>query len=128
MAGNNKINFIMRFKYFYLILTFLCGHSSAFSQCWPTNRPDGHAPIGVMADHLHPEGSMMIGYHFEYMQMNHPIDPMFHVHSTSGNIPHHMDMQMHMVELMYGVTGKITFMVTMPFYTMLMKVPVQNSH
>ena len=30
-------------------------------------RPDSHAPIGVMGDHMHKEGEWMVSYRFRYM-------------------------------------------------------------
>ena len=33
-------------------------------------RPDGHAPISVMADHTHPKGESMISYRFMNMSMS----------------------------------------------------------
>ena len=33
-------------------------------------RPDGHAPIGVMSDHIHKKNELMGSYRFMNMQMN----------------------------------------------------------
>ncbi|MEM6326624.1 MAG: hypothetical protein AAF791_05845, partial [Bacteroidota bacterium] len=39
------------------------------AQPWTSHRPDGHAPIGVMADHTHEAGEVMLSYRFMYMDM-----------------------------------------------------------
>ena len=36
---------------------------------WTSARPDGHAPIGVMGDHTHEKGEVMLSYRWMYMGM-----------------------------------------------------------
>lgn len=87
----------------------------------------GHAPIGVMGDHLHGEGEWMVSYRFMRMEMagsrdgtetlsadeivtsvpnrffGAPMQP-----PTLRVVPEDMTMDMHMVGLMYGLTDSIT--------------------
>jgi hypothetical protein len=76
-------------------------------------RPDAHAPIGVMRDHVHQEGEAMLSYRFEYMHMDGNIDGDSNV-STQEVLqnymvaPTSMPMKMHMLGAMYGVTDQLT--------------------
>ena len=36
---------------------------------WSSSRPDGHAPISVMADHVHHKGEFMFSYRYMTMDM-----------------------------------------------------------
>jgi hypothetical protein len=36
---------------------------------WSASRADSHAPIGVMGDHRHEAGEVMLSYRFMYMNM-----------------------------------------------------------
>ncbi len=83
----------------------------AGQSCCDLARPDAHAPITVMGDHLHPKGEAMFGYHFHFMNMDHPQDPSSgHVHGSGG-----MDMRMHMAEFMYGLSKNWTGMVMLSY-------------
>ena len=73
------------------------------------------APIGVMGDHLHEKGKFMTSYRYRYMQMNENFDGTSAVSDATvrNNFavsPTDMDMQMHMIGLMYAPTDNITFM------------------
>ncbi len=72
-------------------------------------------PIDVMGSHIHLAGDWMVGY--RYMNMGER-------HSQAGSSidfdgfrvqPTSMRMQMHMVEVMYGVTNDLTLMVMLPY-------------
>ena len=83
--------------------------------CHCFSRPDYHAPIGVMLDHAHEKGQWMISYRSMYMNMNGNISGTTPV--GDNNVfknyvmsPQNMQMQMHMLMIMYGLTDKITFM------------------
>ncbi len=83
---------------------------------WTSGRPDGHAPVGVMGDHYHHTGQVMISY--RYM-------PMFMKGNLSGSdeisdesiyqnymvSPQKMTMQMHMLGAMYAPADWVTLMV-----------------
>ena len=47
-----------------LVATAVLASSLAHADAPQTARADGHAPIGVMADHLHKAGDWMVGYRF----------------------------------------------------------------
>ena len=89
----------------------------------------GHAPIGVMGDHLHDQGEFMLAYRFMHMDMQgnrtgtgrvdadtiaasipnrffgRPMQP-----PTLRIVPTRMNMQMHMIGAMYAPTGWLTLM------------------
>ncbi|MCX2743588.1 hypothetical protein OO013_06915 [Mangrovivirga sp. M17] len=61
----NFIKFLLTGSVFLLPLFI-----SAQTELWSSNRPDGHAPIGVMGDHMHKKGELMFGYRFGIMEMD----------------------------------------------------------
>lgn len=78
-------------------------------------RPDSHAPIGVMGDHTHLKGEWMTSYRFMTMSMGPnysgstklaPSD----VHVGFPVSPVSMDMDMHMVGVMYAPSDTVTLM------------------
>jgi hypothetical protein len=84
------------------------------------NTPDSHAPIGVMGDHFHNEGEIMLSYRYETMLMKGMLDGDSDVAPSSvvaagGNYgymmtPTRMRMDMHMLGAMYGVSDDTTLM------------------
>ena len=48
-----------------LNLTFSHAHEGP----WTAARPDGHAPISVMGDHMHKMGEWMVSYRYMTMDM-----------------------------------------------------------
>jgi hypothetical protein len=95
-------------------------------ESWTSKRPDGHAPAGVMGDHLHHAGEWMVGYHFMF---NHA-EGLREGTSTRSNaevlrdgfdsVPLEMDMSMHMLEVMYAPTDWLTVMVMAQYVEMEM--------
>lgn len=100
------------------------GHAHAH----PT-RADSHAPIGVMADHMHGKGEFMFSYRFMTMNMqgnlknSSSIDPdtivttepnrffgMPGMPPTLRIVPLEMTMDMHMLGLMYAPSDRLTLM------------------
>jgi hypothetical protein len=89
-------------------------YSSAYASVHSLVRPDGHAPIGVMRDHVHKKGEFMASYRVSYMKMKGlrngddkvTVGEALNSYMSS---PVEMSMRMHMVGLMYGVTNKVTF-------------------
>ncbi|MEO0982303.1 MAG: transporter [Pseudomonadota bacterium] len=101
----------------------------AFADHEGRTRPADHAPIGVMADHRHKQGEVMVS--FRYMRMNmegsrvgtSPISPET-IATTVPNIffgtpgqpptlrvvPTRMPMDMYMGGVMYGLTDRVTLM------------------
>lgn len=105
----------------------------ADSEVKKTPRADGHAPIGVIGDHRHHEGDLMLSYRYMQMQMEgnligdknvspdtivttvpnrffgKPIQP-----PTLRVVPTEMTMEMSMFGAMYGVTDRITLTAMLP--------------
>ncbi len=76
-------------------------------------RSDSHAPIGVMRDHVHKKGEVMLSYRFSYMKMQGLRNNAGSVSDQSALtrrmvIPLDMRMKMDMFSVMYGVTDDLT--------------------
>ncbi len=87
------------------------------------SRPDSHAPIGVMGDHLMREGEHMISYRFMSMDMEGNRTGTDHVDvPLTGYMvsPLAMDMDMHMLGAMYAPSDKLTLMVMVPYVSISM--------
>lgn len=102
---------------------------SAFADESYLARPDGHAPIGVMRDHVHKKGEYMLSYRYDYMSMkgNKQNSDSISTQDILGNngymmSPSEMDMRMHMVGAMYGVTNNLTTMIMGSFISTKMKM------
>jgi len=102
---------------FFALLTVCPAFSNAMEYSF---RPDDHAPIGVMGEHTHKKGELMLSYRYMYMQMkgmrngtngisNQEVLEQFLVTPTD------MDMQMHMFGAMYAVTDRLTLMGMIPY-------------
>lgn len=98
--------------------------TTASAQPWTSHRPDGHAPIGVMADHTHGAGEVMLSYRFMYMDMagsrvgTDGVDDEAVVSPAGSDFlvtPTEMPMQMHMVGAMYAPIDAVTLMAMVPF-------------
>lgn len=78
-------------------------------------RPDAHAPIGVMGDHLHEKGGLMVS--FRYMSMNmhgnkSGTDKISNdiIYNDYMVAPQEMEMDMYMLGMMYAPSDKLTLM------------------
>jgi len=87
---------------------------------WTAGRPDGHAPIGVMGDHVHKKGEWMASYRYMAMSMSDLYDG--HTEITVDDVlqdyrmaPVEMDMSMHMFGAMYALSDSVTAMVMVPW-------------
>ena len=81
-------------------------------------RPDGHAPIGIMGDHVHKEGEFMLSFRLMMMRMKHEVKEIRRAKSdTIINVDKNVnvDMWMGMLGLMYGLTDRWTVMAMMPY-------------
>jgi len=113
------------------LLAFFSVTASAFAD--QVKAPDDHAPIGVMGDHLHHEGSWMVGYRYSETHTSglkdgtHTVADTDLVH-TYGEVPSEMKMGMHMFEIMYGVTDDLTLMVMPQYMQMSMTHVAHNGH
>ncbi|GGI57197.1 transporter [Winogradskyella haliclonae] len=94
-----------------------------------TNRPDGHAPISVMGDHMHNKGGWMFSYRYMYMNMEDlkrgSDDEAFAdvLVPNGGNYmvtPTSMPMGMHMLGAMYAPSDKVTLMAMLNYIDMEM--------
>ena len=79
-------------------------------------RPDDHAPVPIMGDHMHKQGDWMLGYKYMHMSMSGLRDGTDDVSPESVTAdgyriaPRSMDMDMHMLNLMYAPTDRVTLM------------------
>ena len=84
-------------------------------------RPDAHAPIGVMGDHLHEAGEFMLSYRFMRMRMDGSLDGTRRVSNqdvfAEGFLvnPTWMDMEMHMFGAMWAPTDWLTLVAMVPY-------------
>jgi hypothetical protein len=75
-----------------------------------SDRPDYHAPVGVMRDHIHQKGKIMTSYRFSRMYMDGNRNNRDNLTSDEINYmakPTAMAIKMHMFGIMYGVTNKL---------------------
>ena len=84
-------------------------------QLWTSSRPDGHAPIGVMGDHVHKKGEWMVSYRFMTMSMKDNFRKADEVSDsevleTFMIVPLEMTMNMHMLGVMYAISDRVTLM------------------
>lgn len=76
----------------------------------------GSGPIGLMGDHLHDAGEWMISYRYMFMRMDENYDGTDSISDAevlgSGYMvsPTDMDMDMHMIGLMYAPNERLTLM------------------
>lgn len=86
------------------------------SYLWDAHRADSHAPIGVMGDHTHDAGEVMLSYRWMYMSMDGQragTDSLSNqqVYDRGfGAAATEMQMQMHMIGAMFAPTDWLTVM------------------
>lgn len=86
-------------------------------------RPDGHAPISIMADHTHSAGEWMLSYRYMFMEMDGMYQGSNSISSTgvfANNYavsPTRMTMDMHMIGAMYAPNDRITLSAMLPYVT-----------
>ncbi|MDO5970120.1 transporter [Flavivirga aquimarina] len=86
------------------------------SNLWSSDRPDGHAPISIMADHTHHKGGFMISYRYMTMdmrQLRQSTEDATNMNAFADYMvaPQNMTMNMHMLGGMYAPSDKLTLMV-----------------
>jgi hypothetical protein len=84
------------------------------------DRPDAHAPIGVMADHAHARGEWMLSYRYAHMRMkgnrsSTKSRSKSRVLESFPVTPTDMDVDVHMWGLMFAPTDRVTLMAMVPF-------------
>jgi len=77
-------------------------------------------PINVLGSHTHPKGTFMVGYRYMFMDMDHNLEgtrevSQAEVLSRYPVVHTHMTMEMHMAELMYAPSDRITVMAMIPY-------------
>ena len=102
-----------------LLLATTASILNAHEGPWTAGRPDGHAPITVMGDHMHAMGEWMLSYRFMSMDMEGLLKGSDNVSTNSmltknggdyAMLPEKMSMDMHMLGTMYAVSDKWTLM------------------
>lgn len=94
-------------------------------------RADSHAPIGVMGDHTHKKGEWMASYRFMSMAMDEnysgstEVTPA-QVHADFMLSPMSMNMDMHMLGVMYAPSDKLTLMAMLNSLDISMDLMMRN--
>lgn len=83
------------------------------------SRPDGHAPIGVMGDHMHKKGEWMFSYRYRMMEMDGSLNGSSSVSDQAvlaayPVAPTAMKMNGHMFGVMYAPTDDVTMTLMLP--------------
>jgi len=95
--------------------------------------PDMHAPIGVMGDHGHAAGELMLSYRYARMEMDGNRSGSSN-RSTSEVLRDFpvsaldMSMDMHMFGAMYGLGGNTTLMAMLPYLDKSMNLVTRMGH
>jgi hypothetical protein len=121
----------MKSIYLLFLSALLSLSSFAHNEPWTASRPDGHAPISVMGDHMHAMGEWMVSYRYMTMEMEGLLDgsndtsanvaankydfemvmpPMPTPMSSPGMLPKDMSMDMHMFGAMHAISDQWTLM------------------
>ncbi len=123
----------------YIFIAMLCVATTiTFAQektsnLWSSGRPDGHAPISVMADHVHHKGEIMFSYRYMTMdmrQLRRGTHDATNVDAHANYIvaPQDMIMNMHMLGAMYAPSDKITLMVMANYLENDMNLQMRNGN
>ena len=96
------------------------GEQLIIGNFYQAERPDSHAPIGVMGDHTHNKGELMFAYRYMRMFMDGNRDGTNNV--SASNVlssyvvtPLQMTTQMHMFGFMYGLNQTATLTAMIPY-------------
>ncbi|OEK09765.1 alpha amylase [Flavivirga aquatica] len=103
------------------------------SNKWSSNRPDGHAPISVMADHVHHKDEFMFSYRYMTMDMQQLRQDTDDATSADAHArymvaPQDMTMNMHMLGAMYAPSDKITLMIMANYIKNDMNLEMRNGN
>jgi hypothetical protein len=116
------INFFTHMKFQSLIIaTALCAVASAQNTHSTLARPDGHAPISIMADHTHNAGEWMFSYRYMFMEMDgmyqgsSSVSPARVFTNNYTVTPTRMTMDMHMLGVMYAPNHRFTLSAMLPY-------------
>jgi hypothetical protein len=83
-------------------------------------RPDAHAPIGVMGDHTHHAGEVMLSYRYARMRMDGNRDGTDRLSASEvlrsfPVAPTDMDTEMHVFGVMWAPLDRVTLMAMLPY-------------
>ena len=98
-----------------------------------STRPDSHAPIGVMGDHAHGAGELMLSYRFMGMAMDGLLDGADTI-STEDALLHYqivpttMQMQMHSFGAMFAPHDGVTLMAMTSYRNNFMEMEGAHTH
>ena len=98
-----------------------------------STRPDSYAPFGVMGDHAHEAGELMLSYRFMGMAMDGLLDGTGTV-STEDALLHYqmvptaMQMQMHSFGAMFAPHDSVTFMAMTSYRSNFMEMEGAHTH
>ncbi|MCY4046461.1 MAG: hypothetical protein OXE99_15475, partial [Cellvibrionales bacterium] len=102
-----------------------------------THRPDSHAPISVMGDHVHAQGEWMVSYRAMLMNMKTLTKEDKKISDAEVReegymmIPDSMDMVMHMFGAMVAPSDQVTLMLMIPYLSNTMdmrRLPMMSMH
>lgn len=96
-------------------------------------QPHAMAPIGIMGGHTHSKGHFMASYRYMFMRMNGLSEQGQSISSEQAlssymMAPTNMDMQMHMVGLMYAPFDRLTLGLMTNYQTSVMGMESMSSH
>lgn len=89
--------------------------SAQETDTWSSSRPDGHAPIHIMGDHMHSKGEFMFSYRFMTMNMDGILSKSSEIQNAVVfenymAAPQKMTMDMHMLGFMYAPSNQFTML------------------
>lgn len=107
-----------------VLITFIILFSTAAA--FADSSPYDHAPIGVMGDHTHKEGETMISYRYMFMEMDGNRDGTSRLSPQEVLedfmvTPTEMDMEMHMIGVMFAPSNNLTLMAMFPYIELSME-------
>ena len=108
--------FTMKSIYLLFLSTLISLNSFAHDEPWTASRPDGHAPITVMGDHMHAMGEWMVSYRYMTMDMkgllkgSDSVSPAASGFINQNMLPKEMIMDMHMFGAMHAIFDQWTLM------------------
>jgi hypothetical protein len=105
----------MKSVYLLFLSALLTLSSFAHNEPWTASRPDGHAPISVMGDHMHAMGEWMVSYRYMTMDMQGLLKGSDSIQPSEagyviGMLPKDMTMDMHMFGAMHAISDQWTLM------------------
>jgi hypothetical protein len=122
-VGLRRTEEVEMFRTFAQVALLVAALAVPLEAQWSPSRADSHAPIGVMGDHRHEAGEVMLSYRFMRMKMEGSRDGTDEI--TDAEIvsptgygfmvtPERMTMDMHMFGAMFAPTDVVTLMAMVP--------------